>query len=73
MSKEQEINLTKLIERSYSEERCRAYLEGLRWPEGEILSSLRLGQNLPHKDARAARLRLMPLPVFRNRWHHFPW
>ena len=34
MSKEQEINLTKLIERSYSEERCRAYLEGLRWPEG---------------------------------------
>ena len=34
MSKEQEINLTKLIERSNSEERCRAYLEGLRWPDG---------------------------------------
>ena len=34
MSKEQEVNLTKLIERSYSEERCRAYLEGLRWPDG---------------------------------------
>jgi transposase-like protein len=34
VSKEQEINLTKLIERSNSEERCRAYLEGLRWPDG---------------------------------------
>jgi transposase-like protein len=34
VSKEQEVNLTKLIERSYSEERCRAYLEGLRWPDG---------------------------------------
>ncbi len=34
MSKEQEINLTMLIERSNSEERCRAYLEGLRWPDG---------------------------------------
>ena len=34
MTKEQEINLTKLIERSNSEERCRAYLEGLRWPDG---------------------------------------
>ncbi len=34
MSKEREINLTKLIERSNGEERCRAYLEGLRWPDG---------------------------------------
>ena len=32
MTKEQEINLTNLIERSNSEERCHTYLEGLRWP-----------------------------------------
>jgi transposase-like protein len=34
VSKQQEINLIKLIERSDCEERCRAYLEGLRWPDG---------------------------------------
>ena len=34
MTKEQEINLTNLIERSNSEEICHTYLEGLRWPNG---------------------------------------
>ena len=32
--KEQEINLLELIESSSNEEKCRAYLEGLRWPDG---------------------------------------
>src|SRR5205823_3955416 len=30
----QEMNLPKLIERFGSEEKCRAYLEDLRWPDG---------------------------------------
>lgn len=34
MAKEQEINLLELIESSSDEEKCRAYLEGLRWPDG---------------------------------------
>jgi transposase-like protein len=34
MLKEQEIDLVELIDRFHSEERCRAYLESLRWPEG---------------------------------------
>ena len=34
MRKEQEINLLELTEGSPNEEKCRAYLEGLRWPNG---------------------------------------
>lgn len=34
MSEEQEINLSELSEGSPNEEKCRAYLEGLRWPDG---------------------------------------
>ncbi len=34
MLKEQEINLVELIERFHDEDRCRKYLEGLRWPDG---------------------------------------
>lgn len=34
MLKEQEINLISLIDRFHDEDRCRAYLEGLRWPDG---------------------------------------
>jgi transposase-like protein len=34
MRKEEEINLSELIEGSPHEEKCRAYLEGLRWPDG---------------------------------------
>jgi transposase-like protein len=34
MRKEQEINLSELTEGSPNEEKCRAYLEGLRWPDG---------------------------------------
>lgn len=34
MLKEQEINLVELIDRFHSEERCRAFLEELRWPGG---------------------------------------
>jgi transposase-like protein len=34
MTKEQEINLLELLESSSNEEKCRAYLEGLRWPDG---------------------------------------
>jgi transposase-like protein len=30
----QDVNLVKLIERFGSEDKCQAYLEGLRWPEG---------------------------------------
>ena len=30
----QDMNLVKLIERFGSEDRCRAYLETLRWPDG---------------------------------------
>jgi transposase-like protein len=30
----QDVNLVKLIERFGSEDKCHAYLEGLRWPEG---------------------------------------
>src|SRR6266542_4034277 len=30
----QEVNLTKLIERYGSEDKCHAYLEDLRWPDG---------------------------------------
>jgi transposase-like protein len=32
--KEQEINLVELIDRFHDEDRCRKYLEGLRWPDG---------------------------------------
>jgi transposase-like protein len=32
--KEQEINLVNLIERFHDEDKCRTYLEGLRWPDG---------------------------------------
>jgi transposase-like protein len=34
MLKEQDINLVELIDRFHSEDRCRKYLEELRWPEG---------------------------------------
>lgn len=34
MSQEPQIDLVELIERSHDEEGCRAYLEGLRWPNG---------------------------------------
>lgn len=34
MRKEQEINLLELTEGAPNEEKCRAYLEGLRWPAG---------------------------------------
>ncbi len=34
MLKEQDINLVELVDRFHSEERCRKYLEELRWPEG---------------------------------------
>jgi transposase-like protein len=32
--KEQEINLISLIDRFHDEDKCRRYLEGLRWPDG---------------------------------------
>jgi transposase-like protein len=32
--KEQEINLVSLVERFHDEDKCRRYLEGLRWPGG---------------------------------------
>jgi transposase-like protein len=32
--KEQEINLISLIDRFHDEDKCRGYLEGLRWPDG---------------------------------------
>ena len=34
MLKEQEINLVELVDRFHSEDRCRKYLEELRWPDG---------------------------------------
>lgn len=34
MLKERDINLVELIDRFHSEERCRNYLEELRWPDG---------------------------------------
>ena len=34
MLKEQEINLISLIDRFHNEDKCRRYLEGLRWPDG---------------------------------------
>ncbi len=34
MLKEQEINLVELVDRFHDEDRCRRYLEGLRWPGG---------------------------------------
>ena len=34
MLKEQEINLISLIDRFHDEDKCRSYLEGLRWPDG---------------------------------------
>jgi len=34
MLKEQEINLVSLVDRFHDEDRCRRYLEGLRWPGG---------------------------------------
>ena len=33
---EQEINLVNLVEKFASEERCRDYLEDLRWPHGIV-------------------------------------
>ena len=41
MSNTQEINLIELIDRFHSEERCRGYLEALRWPDG--VTCLRCG------------------------------
>jgi len=32
----QDINLVKLVDRFHSEEKCRAYLESLRWPDGVV-------------------------------------
>ena len=32
--KEQEMNLVELVDRFHSEERCRKFLEELRWPDG---------------------------------------
>ena len=34
MLKEQEMNLVELIDRFHDEDKCRSYLEGLRWPDG---------------------------------------
>src|ERR671910_2178595 len=34
MLKEQEINLVSLVDRFHDEDKCRRYLEGLRWPDG---------------------------------------
>ncbi len=34
MLKEQEMNLVELVDRFHSEDRCRKYLEELRWPDG---------------------------------------
>ena len=34
MLREQEINLISLIDRFHDEDKCRRYLEGLRWPDG---------------------------------------
>lgn len=34
MLKEQEMNLVELVDRFHSEDKCRAYLEELRWPDG---------------------------------------
>ena len=36
MTETAEMNLVRLIERFGSEDRCRAYLEALRWPEGPV-------------------------------------
>jgi transposase-like protein len=40
--KEQEINLVELIDRFHDEDRCRAYLEKMRWPDG--VRCLRCGE-----------------------------
>jgi transposase-like protein len=40
--KEQEINLVELIDRFHDEDRCRAYLEKMRWPDG--VKCLRCGE-----------------------------
>ena len=32
----EDMNLVKLIDRFRSEDKCRAYLEALRWPEGVV-------------------------------------
>ena len=42
MLKEQEINLIELIDRFHDEDRCRAYLEKMRWPDG--VRCLRCGE-----------------------------
>ena len=42
MLKEQEINLVELIDRFHDEDRCRAYLEKMRWPDG--VKCLRCGE-----------------------------
>ncbi|MBV9455185.1 MAG: transposase, partial [Rubrobacter sp.] len=42
MLKEQEINLVTLVDRFHDEDKCRRYLEGLRWSDG--VRCLRCGE-----------------------------
>ena len=43
MLKEQEMNLVELIDRFHDEDKCRSYLEGLRWPSEAGLECPRCG------------------------------
>ena len=70
MLKEQEINLVSLVDRFHDEDRCRRYLEGLRWPDG--LECPRCGGKVisQHNHSQPTGLRFMPLSLLCYRWHH---
>ena len=58
------IDLCKLIEQFGSEERCREYLEQLRWPDAKSLLEVQIREGLSHPWPRPIALRVMRIPDF---------
>ena len=65
MLKEQEMNLVELVDRFHSEDRCRKYLEELRWPDG--VECPRCGEKSISQIKKRSQYdcKLMPLSVLR--------
>ncbi len=49
-----DVNLISLIEKYGSDDnKCREYLETLKWMGNDQMPSLRIGEDKPHKEARS--------------------
>ncbi len=63
------LDLPTMIERYGTEEKCRAYMEDLRWPDGVRVPALRKNSQSPgsRSGSTSNAMQLMPLPVLGDR------